>query len=126
MPETFNPFLIEENKSSDNSDVYDPDVQFFNQVNAGNNACHYYNENDFHNLCKASDMNEGLSLIHVNIHSLPKNFDHLVHYLTVLNHEFSVVALTETWLSEMNQDAYNLPNYVSVHSVRKERVVLHS
>ena len=43
-------------------------------------------------------MGKLFSVLHLNICSLPGNYDQLVHYLSSLNHEFSVIVLPETWL----------------------------
>ena len=45
-------------------------------------------------------MGKLFSVLHLNICSLPGNYDQLVHYLSSLNHEFSVIVLPETWLTK--------------------------
>jgi hypothetical protein len=65
-------------------------------------TCDYYKAKQCNNLYdslfnfKASSF----TTFHLNLPSLPINHDHLVHYLSSLSHEFSVVALSETWLTE--------------------------
>lgn len=46
----------------------------------------------------------------------------LFHFLSTLKHEFSIIALTETWLSDESVELYNMPQYTLVFSNRKERV----
>lgn len=122
MPEAFNTFSTDDSESSNFSNSFDPDINFFNKVNVGLSSCQYYNESDFHNVIESSKNREHFSIIHINIRSLPKNYDQLSHYLSSLNHEFLIIALTETWLTNMNHDSFNMPFYTSVHSFRKERV----
>ena len=74
MTETFNPFSIDDRKSSDYADLYDPDVHFFNKISIGSTPCSYYNENDFHSLIETSTKSTDIfSSLHINIRSLPKN-----------------------------------------------------
>lgn len=52
-----------------------------------------------------------LSLLHLNIRSLPAHYDALYDLCTNLNHAFHFIALSETWLSQQSDGAYNLPGY---------------
>ena len=40
------------------------------------------------------------SVCHINIRSMNKNINHFESFLDLLDHDFTVVGLTETWLSE--------------------------
>ena len=62
-----------------------------------------------------------LSLVHMNIRSLQRNYDSLVVSLGTLKLSFDVVALTETWLKKETQDIY-FPYYKSYHSMRSNRI----
>ena len=44
-----------------------------------------------------------------------------MHYPSSLKHDFSVIALSETWLTEDSRHIFKLPKYNSVHSVRENR-----
>lgn len=50
------------------------------------------------------EMKEEYSYCSENQFSTPavcqKTYDHLTHFITSLNYNFSVIALTETWLSD--------------------------
>ena len=52
-----------------------------------------------------------LSLLHMNIRSIKNKFDELSDYLTSLKYHFSIIGLTETWLSENCTNMYNIRNY---------------
>ena len=65
--------------------------------------------------------NESFSLFHYNIRSIPSNLESLTDYLHVLKFNFSVIALTETWLTNENCSLYGICNYNSHHSVRENR-----
>lgn len=51
------------------------------------------------------------SLIHLNIRSLSKHYDDLLNFLTLTDHTFSLVCLSETWLTPTDARLFSLPNY---------------
>ena len=57
------------------------------------------------------------AIFHVNIRSMQKIFEKLKHLLHEINHEFSIICITETWASEENgiplnnNSNFQLPNY---------------
>lgn len=53
--------------------------------------------------------------------SLSSNDDKSIHYLYSLNHDFSVIALSETWLTESTKEIFKLPKHDAVHCVRENR-----
>lgn len=61
------------------------------------------------------------SLFHSNVRSLSKNYDELTNCLNLAEVQFSIVALTETWLVNSNKDLYPLTGYNSLHAVRNDR-----
>ena len=52
-----------------------------------------------------------LNLLHVNCRSLKKNFNSLNNLLNMVNYSISVIAVTETWLSDSLRDVYDIPGY---------------
>ena len=52
-----------------------------------------------------------LSLCHVNIRSAKKNLGNFENYLNILKHDFTVIGLSETWLSDNDGDLYRLCGY---------------
>lgn len=61
------------------------------------------------------------SLLHLNIRSLPSNYDKIIHYLSSLKHNLSVIALLETWLTKDPREIFRLTKYDLVHCVRENR-----
>ena len=106
------------NPQTYNTDV-DPDLNIFSSSDISK-LCNYYDEPQFNELCSLMPANM-FSSFHLNIRSLPCNYDSFLHYLSSLKHDFSVMALTETWLTEDSKEIYKLPNYNSAHHVRKNR-----
>lgn len=101
-----------------NGDV-DPDQNLFSTFDVSN-LCSYYNELQFNELRSSMPANM-FSSFHLNIRSLSCNYDNFFHYLSSLKHDFSVIALTETWLTQDIKEMFRLPNYNSAHYVRENR-----
>ena len=61
------------------------------------------------------------SMIHCNVRSAQSNMDALTIVLSELEHDFTIVGISETWLSEQNIDLYSMPRYNAFHSCRRNR-----
>ena len=61
------------------------------------------------------------SLFHVNIRSVPQNFDNFTNYLNVLDFSFPIIGLTETWLSDSNSDLFSIEEYEFIERHRQTR-----
>lgn len=53
---------------------------------------------------------------------MKKNFQSVVNLLSVLSQPLSIIALTETWLTVLNQDAYTIPGYSFVSQSRIDKL----
>lgn len=51
------------------------------------------------------------SLIHFNARSLRKHTDDITNFLSSVGHRFSIICLTETWLSISDKNLYDFPSY---------------
>ena len=58
------------------------------------------------------------SLLHLNIRSVPANFTHFLSYINNLNHAFSVIGLSETWLKQSNISADGIDVYSHIGLTR--------
>ena len=101
-----------------NNDSKDPDENFFNAFNF-KHLQHFTPEEssrNFKNFDKIS-----LSVLHLNIRSLQKNFDSLRNLLMTLKSKFKVTCITETRCSDssMNHNLLQLPQYKSIHQTRR-------
>lgn len=69
------------------------------------------------NQCRYNDVKSlslnrsNLSLLHVNIRSLRKNFDKLISLLNSVNAKFDVICVSETWLDDDPNNSCYLPGY---------------
>ena len=61
-------------------------------------------------------------MYHCNIRSATKNANNLSIHTKALNHEFDVIALTETWLNDLNSDIVGFPNYNHVFKCRQSKI----
>ena len=61
------------------------------------------------------------NIIHVNIRSIRKNFDHLKSLLHCLPKPPDVIAVTETWLQQHTKHMYEIEGYISFHLTRTIR-----
>ena len=100
-----------------NDDSFDPDVNFFNN-NIENLNTPYIS----HEKIKYLNVNtSALSVLHLNIRSMKKNFESFKLFLSNFNFDFSIICFSETWLDDsfsLSQSLYELPKYKCIHQVR--------
>ena len=94
----------------------DPDQNYLRNSKA--TLCSYHNELSFNE--SFSKLNN-VSIFHVNIRSIPRNLDQLTFYLNSLNHTFSVIAISENWLTPVNKDIYGIQGYTHHCVIRESR-----
>ena len=76
----------------------------------------YYLEDEFNGMLIQRNIDNNLSVLHVNARSLHKNLDYLQVYLRTL--KFSVIAVSETWTSNDSMSLLNIPGYNSTSKKR--------
>ena len=89
---------------------------------ASYNFTKYITNNQFRD--KLKDFKQDtFSLLHVNIRSLNKHFDDLKLFLdNPTQNPFSVIGLSETWVTQDSNQPYSLPDYDFVVKNRQERI----
>ena len=85
----------------------------------------YYSVDSFNNEISSTASCNGFSVIAVNIRSCHANFDELNVILSTLQHKFNIIAVTETWLNEGEEDFFTLDGYVAVGKNKKESLTDH-
>ena len=99
-------------------DDLDPDNNLFKS----NSDCIYYNEDSFKELVNSKQLaSNGMSVMHLNIRSAPKNIACLENYLKCLNFDFTVIGLSETWHNENTVKIYEIKDYYSISKFRSDR-----
>ena len=103
-----------------NIDDNDPDINFFNNKYDAVNSP-YFSLAEVP--CKVEKLLENsFSVYHINIRSLNKNFDKLLEFLSIMNNEFDILAISGTWCNDDNiniNSFYQIPNYTSIHQIGK-------
>lgn len=86
-------FDFQDHKLYELENDIDPEIHFYQNINI---SCEYYSEDKFNSNVKM----EGFSVIHFNSRSLYSNFSKIKDYIQQLQQKFSVIAISETWLSD--------------------------
>ena len=120
----FDPFSINDVDKEFPLRDLDPDVSYFNDPPfVLNRSSNYYTEDSFNKMIKKSvNTADTLSMLHLNIKSIPAKLTDFLAYLENLNHTFPILAFSETWLTEDNRDCYHIPGYNHVSAVRTGRI----
>ena len=92
----------------------DPDCNLFNFSNTK-----YYLDDDINEIIKRNNFSE--NEMHLNIRSLPKNIGKLCDFLSLMDKQFTIIGLSETWLHSDNVDLYEIPEYTSIHVTRPSK-----
>ena len=98
---------------------FDPDLNFSNS-NIGNLDTLYISHEELKNLNENGSA-DTLSILHLNIRSIKKNFENFKLFLSSLSFDFSITCFLETWLDESSltsQSLYELTHYKSIHQIR--------
>lgn len=98
----------------------DPDENYFSQFTQCLNDCDYSDETSFCRLTE-SLKNNIFSIAHYNIRSIINKHDDFTSYLASLKHKFSIIGLTETWLTKDNLYDLPMPHYRFVGQVRNTK-----
>ena len=124
QPKIFDHFNLNDDKDYIPCTDIDPDSCYCNELSFSIQMnSNYYDEASFnHSLQKVSIGNDLFSLLHLNIRSIPSNISKLTQYLSNLNVYFDIIGLSETWLTEINKDIYNMDGYNHVALVRPDRI----
>ena len=103
----FNPFDL--NEEGGVLDDIDPDSNFYNTHRQIIPNSKYMDINEINK--KIDTSSNSISILHLNIRSLPKNFKSFKNLTSLISNKFSIIALTETWAKPHNIDLFNLEDY---------------
>ena len=101
----------------------DPDLNYYLQFSRQQNfVSDYFTENQFNDriMEKTIPSNE-LSILHMNICSIPKHIQKLSNYISNIKLNFFVLGLTATWISNSSSGIYNMEGYNLIEDFRKNR-----
>ena len=90
--------------------------------NSDMTKCEYYLEDRFRSkISNYFSNNSPFSVLHFNVRSLINKLDDLQQYLEELEHKFSVIGISETWLNNDNESQIQLPGYSFVNNNRNTK-----
>ena len=108
-----NPFEL--GMEEDEHDDIDPDGNYYDCQENSIPTARYMHIDAINRIIQPNKDSEPLSIFHINIRSLKKNYTNLTSILP--DHEFSLIALTETWLKQHNMDLFPIEGYQVEHSI---------
>ena len=81
-------------------------------------SCKYYNNKQLKELISDKNNSKGLSLLHLNISSLPFHIDEFINLLCELSYNFKIIGITETKLTNQKDpvNSIEIPNYSIEHT----------
>ena len=107
--EIFLPFELNEKEHFIHLCDVDPELNYYNPINIHVTKCNYYLETLFNSEIKnETAVSTEFSMCHVNIRSAKKNIGSFENYLSLLDIEFTVIGVTETWFKEHDDSLYDL------------------
>jgi len=80
----------------------------------------YSTADEFAHKITANLINTDISLFHVNIRSLNKNYSELCVFLESLQFQFDIIVLSEIWNFNLNMYGNILKNYTFYHDIPKD------
>ena len=115
----FNP-LIPRNRNLALSSDLDPD----SKLNFDMFRCDYFTESQFNELFHKtrSSISNCVSLLHLNIRSLSRNYDNFASFLANIEGKFSTMGVSETWLKDSGY-SFDIMGYDFIHNPRPNRIV---
>ena len=124
LQKLFNPFDFNDNGSDIPLNDVDPGLNFYNEIFGSiSTICNYHNEDSFNDKIPnyLNDSQRPLSICHINIRSMIRNFNAFEEYLAGLRFEYAFIGVSETWLTDNNHDLFNLYGYTFIeqHRIRK-------
>jgi exonuclease III len=118
----YNPFDNNEDNCEGSFNDIDPDQNFLNEMGGKTiqNCKYHYIDSPFTEI-KDKLANTSISLMHLNIRSLPKNLNDFSSLLDTSTIDFNLIALSETWLHQDNADSYGLKGFKHEYLTRKDK-----
>ena len=111
-----NPLSLDKYTNLSLSHDINPDSNFFSDTF----NCEYYTESGLNGFLHENALNtEGLSLFHINIRSIRRNFSRLTNLLASINNKFSIIGISETWLQDSSHTV-DIEGYNFVHNYRPD------
>ena len=100
----------------------DPDLNYSQLLRQQNFVSNYITETQLNNVVLNNKVDHNaFSMYHMNIRSVPRHIQELNCYLNNIDLRFSIIGLSETWISNHTSGLYNLEGYDLVEKYRINR-----
>jgi hypothetical protein len=100
-------------------DDLDPDEAYYNNINSQTSPnCKYVFPDQLEKEIKFWKSAPNLSILHLNVRSINQNYTQVNTMLDILDHSFTVIGLTETWLKPHNAPIYSYEGYNHEYQTR--------
>lgn len=93
-------------------------TSFHHEVDMQSVDCNYYDSDTFNQIPADGPT---FSLFHANSRSLNKNLESFLDFLSTLDHDFSVIGFSETWLGNNRSPLVQIEDYIFVENHRTLR-----
>ena len=118
----FLPFELNDSDHQYGIDSIDPDLNYFRTFNQYISRCNYFVESSFNSeISKCSNTKQHFSMCHLNIRSIRKNLDCFEMLMDDLQHDFSLLGVTETWLKDDDCALFDIEGYNMVEKHRQKQ-----
>ena len=109
------PFELNDSDHQYGNDCLDPDLNYFSSYNQYISGCNHFVESSFNSeISKSLNKKHNFFLCHLNIRSIRKKLGSLEFTLENLQHELSLIGITETWLKDDDCDLFAIQGYNAV------------
>ena len=118
----FMPFELNDKDHSSALCDIDLDLHFYQEFNQATVKCNYYLDAKFNEeITEPKNSTNCYHYVMLISEVQEKNLGAFENYLNILKHEFTVIALTETWLNDNDCDLYGLSGYKVIGRHRVNR-----
>ena len=116
----YDPFDTTDNERDGALSDIDPDQNYLREINGKAIAdCKYYYTSTQMGTITEQNNNASISMLHLNIRSIPKNLDTFLATLHSSSLEVDLLTFSETWLKPANADCYGIQGYSHEYLTRE-------
>ena len=108
----FKPFTVDQvddNKFLLNESDLDPNINLCNNYALPDSL--YVTSTDLNDFHSGIDHSDCFSILHVNCRSIHKNYNNLLTTINIVSPPIPIIAVSEIWTHEENEDLFGLPGY---------------
>ena len=120
----YNPFIYDRKRVLLNNVDIDPDLNYFNSEVSTSN-CTYFLPEELKSVLMSYNSRacnlDKLSIMHINCAGLLSKLDSIIELNNMLNNPFHAIAVSETWLTNLDEDQAIIPEYEFISKPREHK-----